>query len=60
MIITIFFIKQVYPILLCPHRLYKHPYKTMMYPDLGFEEECRRGDTAYAQMYTDIGLYYAP
>ncbi|KAM0016078.1 putative delta(24)-sterol reductase [Helianthus debilis subsp. tardiflorus] len=51
---------EVYPIWLCPHRLYKHPYKTMVYPEPGFEQERRRGDTAYAQMYTDIGLYYAP
>ncbi|PWA89461.1 delta(24)-sterol reductase [Artemisia annua] len=41
-------------------RLYKHPYKTMVYPEPGFEQQQRRGDTAYAQMYTDIGLYYAP
>ncbi|KAI3787323.1 hypothetical protein L1987_41714 [Smallanthus sonchifolius] len=51
---------EVYPIWLCPHRLYKHPYKTMVYPEPGFEQHCRRGDTTYAQMYTDIGLYYSP
>ncbi|KAK1408760.1 hypothetical protein QVD17_40791 [Tagetes erecta] len=51
---------EVYPIWLCPHRLYKHPYKTMVYPEPGFEQQCRQGDTTYAQMYTDIGLYYAP
>ncbi|KAI7725369.1 hypothetical protein M8C21_027755 [Ambrosia artemisiifolia] len=51
---------EVYPIWLCPHRLYKHPYKTMVYPEPGFEQERRRGDTTYAQMYTDVGLYYAP
>lgn len=32
----------------------------MVYPEAGFEQEHRRGDTAHAQMYTDIGLYYAP
>ncbi|KAK9076268.1 hypothetical protein SSX86_004601 [Deinandra increscens subsp. villosa] len=51
---------EVYPIWLCPHRLYKHPHKTMVYPEPGFEQQCRRGDTEYAQMYTDIGLYNAP
>ena len=51
---------QVYPIWVCPHRLYKHPYKTMVYPEPGFEQQRRQGDTAYAQMYTDIGLYYSP
>nr|GEV49666.1 delta(24)-sterol reductase [Tanacetum cinerariifolium] len=51
---------QVYPIWVCPHRLYKHPYKTMVFPEPGFEQHHRKGDTAYAQMYTDIGLYYAP
>ncbi|XP_071696090.1 delta(24)-sterol reductase-like [Rutidosis leptorrhynchoides] len=51
---------EVYPIWLCPHRLYKHPYKTMLYPEPGFEQERRQGDTSYAQMYTDIGLYYSP
>ncbi|GJS83592.1 delta(24)-sterol reductase [Tanacetum coccineum] len=51
---------EVYPIWVCPHRLYKHPYKTMVFPEPGFEQHHRKGDTAYAQMYTDIGLYYAP
>lgn len=51
---------QVYPIWLCPHRLYKLPMKTMVYPEPGFEQERRQGDTAYAQMYTDVGIYYAP
>lgn len=32
----------------------------MVYPEPGFEHQCRQGDTTYAQMYTDIGLYYAP
>ncbi|KAI3711107.1 hypothetical protein L2E82_40958 [Cichorium intybus] len=51
---------EVYPLWLCPHRLYKLPYKTMVYPEPGFEDECRQGDTPYAQMYTDVGVYYAP
>nr|BAE16980.1 sterol C-24 reductase [Zinnia elegans] len=51
---------EVYPLWLCPHRLYKLPYKTMVYPEPGFEEHCRQGDTPYAQMYTDVGVYYAP
>lgn len=51
---------ELYPIWLCPHKLHKFPYKTMIYPEPGFEWQHRRGDTPYAQMYTDIGLYYTP
>ncbi|XP_042986057.1 delta(24)-sterol reductase-like [Carya illinoinensis] len=51
---------QVYPIWLCPHRLYKLPVKTMVYPEPGFELHRRQGDTHYSQMYTDVGVYYAP
>ncbi|KAM0942209.1 putative delta(24)-sterol reductase [Dioscorea sansibarensis] len=51
---------EVYPVWLCPHRLFKLPVKTMVYPEPGFELHQRRGDTSYAQMYTDIGIYYAP
>lgn len=51
---------EVYPLWLCPHRLYKLPCKTMVYPEPGFEQERRQGDTPYAQMYTDVGVYYAP
>ncbi|XVF43409.1 hypothetical protein PTKIN_Ptkin02bG0037800 [Pterospermum kingtungense] len=51
---------EVYPIWLCPHRLFKLPVKTMVYPEPGFEHQPRQGDTHYAQMYTDVGVYYAP
>lgn len=34
--------------------------KTMVYPEPGFELQRRQGDTQYAQMYTDVGVYYAP
>ncbi|RRT66294.1 hypothetical protein B296_00033273 [Ensete ventricosum] len=51
---------KVYPIWLCPHRLFKLPVKTMVYPEPGFEHHHRQGDTSYAQMFTDIGVYYAP
>lgn len=51
---------EVYPIWLCPHRLFKLPMKTMVYPEPGFEHHHRQGDTHYAQMYTDVGVYYAP
>ncbi|GKD96503.1 hypothetical protein Tco_1380400 [Tanacetum coccineum] len=26
----------------------------------GFEQQCIKGDTPYARMYTDVGVYYAP
>ncbi|XVF03051.1 hypothetical protein REPUB_Repub04eG0226900 [Reevesia pubescens] len=51
---------EVYPLWLCPHRLFKLPVKTMVYPEPGFEHQRRQGDTPYAQMYTDVGVYYAP
>ncbi|KAL0719139.1 hypothetical protein Bca4012_068463 [Brassica carinata] len=51
---------EVYPIWLCPHKLYKLPIKQQIYPEPGFEYEKRQGDTDDAQMYTDVGVYYAP
>ncbi|KAG8657647.1 delta(24)-sterol reductase [Manihot esculenta] len=51
---------EIYPIWLCPHRLFKLPVKTMVYPEPGFEHQLRQGDTPYAQMYTDVGVYYTP
>ncbi|KAK6242497.1 hypothetical protein QUC31_013802 [Theobroma cacao] len=51
---------EIYPIWLCPHRLFKLPVKTMVYPEPGFEHHRRQGDTPYAQMYTDVGVYYSP
>ncbi|KAK8971423.1 Delta(24)-sterol reductase [Platanthera guangdongensis] len=51
---------EVYPIWLCPHRMFKLPLKTMVFPESGFELHQRQGDTSYAQMFTDIGVYYAP
>ncbi|CAI5488724.1 unnamed protein product [Closterium sp. Naga37s-1] len=50
----------VYPIWLCPHRLFNHPMRQMINPEPGFWDHRRQGDTAAAQMFTDIGLYYAP
>lgn len=51
---------EVYPIWLCPHRMYKLPFKTTVNPEPGFELARRQGDTSYSQMYTDVGIYYAP
>uniref|UniRef100_A0A7N0UK12 Delta(24)-sterol reductase n=1 Tax=Kalanchoe fedtschenkoi TaxID=63787 RepID=A0A7N0UK12_KALFE len=51
---------EVYPIWLCPYRAFKLPVKAMINPEPGFEHHRRQGDTPYAQMYTDIGIYYAP
>ncbi|GJV41295.1 hypothetical protein Tco_1419735 [Tanacetum coccineum] len=51
---------EVYPLWLCPHRLYKLPVKSMIYHEPGFEQECRQGDTPYIKMYTDVGVYYIP
>ncbi|CAI5496326.1 unnamed protein product [Closterium sp. Naga37s-1] len=51
---------EVYPIWLCPHRLFMHPMRQMINPEPGFWDHRQQGDTAAAQMFTDIGLYYAP
>ncbi|KAL8137970.1 hypothetical protein V2J09_003971 [Rumex salicifolius] len=51
---------EVYPLWLCPHRLFKLPAKTMVFPEPGFDLHRRQGDSPYAQMYTDVGVYYAP
>uniref|UniRef100_M4DQP5 Delta(24)-sterol reductase n=1 Tax=Brassica campestris TaxID=3711 RepID=M4DQP5_BRACM len=51
---------EVYPLWLCPHKLFKQPVKSMINPEPGFEYEMRQGDTEDAQMYTDVGVYYAP
>eukprot|EP00245_Coleochaete_scutata_P004582 TRINITY_DN17301_c0_g1_i1.p1 TRINITY_DN17301_c0_g1~~TRINITY_DN17301_c0_g1_i1.p1 ORF type:complete len:580 (-),score=128.42 TRINITY_DN17301_c0_g1_i1:523-2220(-) len=52
---------EIYPIWLCPHRLFKLPMPGVMIgPEKDFEKMQRPGDTDYAQMWTDIGLYYAP
>lgn len=51
---------EVYPIWLCPHRLFKTPVKTMIYPEPDFHLHQRQADTSFAQMYTDIGVYYTP
>ncbi|KAL9267830.1 Delta(24)-sterol reductase-like protein [Drosera capensis] len=51
---------EVYPIWLCPHRLFQLPVKTMVYPEPGFKLQLKQGDTPYAQMYTDVGVYYVP
>ena len=32
----------------------------MVYPEPGFEHQHKQGDTSYAQMYTDVGVYYSP
>lgn len=32
----------------------------MVYPEAGFELQRRQGDTQDAQMFTDVGVYYAP
>lgn len=51
---------EVYPLWLCPHRLFVLPVNTMIKPEIGFEVHNRQGDTPYAQMFTDVGVYYAP
>ncbi|RVW71342.1 Pentatricopeptide repeat-containing protein [Vitis vinifera] len=39
--------REVYPIWLCPHRLYKLPVETMIYPEPGFELPRKQGLAYY-------------
>ncbi|GKB33973.1 hypothetical protein Tco_0873374 [Tanacetum coccineum] len=47
----------VYPLWLCPHRLYKLLVKSMIYHDPGFEQECRQADEKKFWRIFDAGLY---
>ncbi|KAH7422866.1 hypothetical protein KP509_12G029600 [Ceratopteris richardii] len=51
---------EVYPIWLCPHKVFKSPFKTMLQPEQNYEKQMGKGDTADAQMFTDVGLYNTP
>ncbi|KAK3155731.1 hypothetical protein QOZ80_2BG0206850 [Eleusine coracana subsp. coracana] len=47
---------EVYPVWLCPHRLYNYKLPTMVQPEPGSIDD---GGFEF-QMFTDVGVYYAP
>lgn len=52
----------IYPVWLCPHRLYKTGLGTMLDCEADYDktEPLAVGDSAEAQMYTDIGIWFTP
>lgn len=51
----------IYPLWLCPHRIFKTRMGTMLDCEQGYDEEpLAQGDTPEAQMYTDLGIWYTP
>lgn len=52
----------IYPLWLCPHRLYKTRRGTMLDAEPGYEHRVplAPGDSPDAQMFTDVGVWYTP
>lgn len=52
---------EIYPLWLCPHRVFKTRRGTMLDCEKGYDEgELAQGDTLEAQMFTDLGIWYTP
>lgn len=51
----------IYPLWLCPHRVFKTGMGTMLDCERGYDSgTLAAGDTAEAQMFTDVGIWYTP
>lgn len=51
----------IYPVWLCPHRVFKTRKGTMLDCEADYDKEpLAQGDTPEAQMYTDVGIWYTP
>ncbi len=51
----------IYPVWLCPHRVFKTRRGTMLDCEPGFDNQpLEQGDTVDAQMYTDVGIWFTP
>lgn len=51
----------IYPLWLCPHRVFKTRMGTMLDCEKDFDEPpLDQGDTKDAQMFTDLGIWYTP
>jgi delta24-sterol reductase len=51
---------ETYPVWLCPHRLFKKGTGTMLDAEKDFDNDKYPGDTDYAQMFTDVGIWGVP
>ncbi|KAL2650617.1 hypothetical protein R1flu_018745 [Riccia fluitans] len=51
---------ETYPVWLCPHRLFKMRCGTMLDAEKDYEKNKQPGDTDYAQMWTDVGVWGVP
>ncbi|KAJ7520657.1 hypothetical protein O6H91_19G015900 [Diphasiastrum complanatum] len=51
---------ETYPLWLCPHRLFKTGKGTMLDCEPNYENNKYPGDTDYAQMWTDVGIWGVP
>lgn len=51
----------IYPLWLCPHRVFKTRMGTMLDCEKDYDEgTLAQGDTTEAQMFTDLGIWYTP
>ncbi|KAJ7286664.1 hypothetical protein O6H91_Y323100 [Diphasiastrum complanatum] len=55
-----FCLVETYPLWLCPHRLFKTGKGTMLYCEPNHGNNKYPGDTDYAQMWTDVGIWGVP
>ncbi|CAM6099707.1 unnamed protein product [Calypogeia fissa] len=51
---------ETYPVWLCPHRLFKMGIGTMLDCEKDYDKNKQPGDTDYAQMWTDVGIWGVP
>ncbi|CAM6088060.1 unnamed protein product [Calypogeia fissa] len=51
---------ETYPVWLCPHRLFRMGNGTMLDCEFNYEKNKQSGDTDYAQMWTDVGIWGVP
>lgn len=51
----------IYPVWLCPHRVYKTRRGTMLDCEPDYDRDSyAQGDTKEAQMFTDVGIWFTP
>lgn len=50
----------IYPVWLCPHRVFKTRKGTMLDCEPDYEKAPGKGDTPDAQMFTDVGIWFTP
>lgn len=52
----------IYPLWLCPHRVFKTRLGTMLDCEKGYDSKAKfdQGDNTEAQMFTDLGIWFTP